>query len=330
MLECVRDVFDRYLLLLGKPEDQAGVDRARARGHDEPLERREAHRRVHRVALDDGGQGGACAQVARDHADARAGVSHELDRASPGVAVTQPVEAKATHVPPCSPFEWHGVRGRRFGQARVEGGIEAPHRRHVAQALADDVGGPKTSRLMEGRHGDQRSKRFGGGRVQARRTGEIGTRRERSGGRPRRIGRVRSARNRLRAAGSNSPRTAGRSSACNSWSSALRTRNLRLEDPAFTISRFMARLSAPYPVGDLGGILAVHAGIGAGLESCVLHLLAESSGPLPKARNTVDDVNDQVKAVDVVEHRHVEGSRSRALFLDNPVHAGWHGWCGGT
>ena len=58
----------------------------------------------------------------------------------------------------------------------------------------------------------------------------------------------------------------------------------------------------------------MRAGIGAGAESCVLHLLAETRGPLAETGNTVDDVHDQVKAVEVIEHGHVEGSCRGALF----------------
>ena len=133
--------------------DQARVDRARAGGHHEPLQGSEAHRRVDRPALDDGGQRGPRAEVAGDQADTRAGVSHELDRAPPRVAVAQTVEAEATHTQPGPPFEWHGVGGRRLGQSRVKGGVEAAHRRHVAQDLADEIDGSEAGRLVEGRQG---------------------------------------------------------------------------------------------------------------------------------------------------------------------------------
>ena len=86
-------------------------------------------------------------------ADTGAGVSHELDRPSPRVAVAQTVEAKATYTQPFPPFEWHGVRCRCFGKVGVKGGIETPHSWHITEDLADDVGGPETRRLVERRKG---------------------------------------------------------------------------------------------------------------------------------------------------------------------------------
>ena len=56
----------------------------------------------------------------------------------------------------------------------MKGGIEACHRRHVAQDPADDVGGPQTGRLMEGRQGNESAENFFGGAVQRCRTGKVG------------------------------------------------------------------------------------------------------------------------------------------------------------
>ena len=130
VLERVGDVADRNPLLLGQPQDQARVDRARAGRHDESLQGREPHRRVDRSAFDDGSQGGTRTQMAGDHADASAGVSHELDRPSPRVAVAQTVETKATHAP-SSP----AIRvARRTWPTLRAGWSERPYRSRPPQA----------------------------------------------------------------------------------------------------------------------------------------------------------------------------------------------------
>src|SRR3954453_20591364 len=58
----------------------------------------------------------------------------------------------------------------------------------------------------------------------------------------------------------------------------------------------------PGPVRDLGRVLALRAGMGGGRQTRVDHLLAESGRALAETRNTIDHVNDQVEAVDVVTH----------------------------
>src|SRR4051794_10601066 len=56
MLERVVELLERDAGVALEPDQQAGIDAARAGGHDEALERREAHRRVDRAAARDRAQ----------------------------------------------------------------------------------------------------------------------------------------------------------------------------------------------------------------------------------------------------------------------------------
>ena len=78
--------------------------------------------------------------------------------------------------------------------------------------------------------------------------------------------------------------------------------------PALTARR-------PGPVADLGRVLAVLVGVGAGEQPPVDHLLAQGRRALAQARHPVDDIDDQPEAVEVVAHGHVEGRRDRPLLL---------------
>src|SRR5437868_8011407 len=57
------------------------------------------------------------------------------------------------------------------------------------------------------------------------------------------------------------------------------------------------------------------AGVGTDAQAGVGHPLPQVGGGGGQAGDAVDDVDDQVVAVDVVEHRHVEGRGRGALLL---------------
>jgi hypothetical protein len=69
------------------------------------------------------------------------------------------------------------------------------------------------------------------------------------------------------------------------------------------------------PVGDVGVVVAVDPAPGAGVEAGVDHGLAEGAGAGGQAGGPVDDVEDELVAVQVVEHDHVEGSGGGAFFF---------------
>ena len=55
--------------------------------------------------------------------------------------------------------------------------------------------------------------------------------------------------------------------------------------------------------------------VGAVAQSLVDHLLAQVGGALAERGYAIDHVDDEVEAVEVVEHHHVERRRRRALLL---------------
>ena len=71
----------------------------------------------------------------------------------------------------------------------------------------------------------------------------------------------------------------------------------------------------PLPVPDLGQVLAVGGDILAVLHQLILHLLNEIGGSVAQLGQTLDCVDDQVEAVDVVLYPHIEGSGDGALLL---------------
>src|SRR6266545_4480764 len=121
---------------------------------------------------------------------------------------------------------------------------------------------------------------------------------------------------RATSASSAPPPGAGRSweaATVSSWSS---TRSFRLLEPALTTRiRIGAALLAPGPAADLGGVLPVLAGVGAAGHPPVGHQLAHVAGAGRQPGHPVDDVHDQVEAVQVVQHHHVERRGGGALLL---------------
>src|SRR5919204_4848767 len=85
-------------------------------------------------------------------------------------------------------------------------------------------------------------------------------------------------------------------------------------DPALR-TRTLKRLVGPFPVEDLGGVLAVVARVLAAAQARVDHLLPNVRRPGSERRHAVDDVDDEVVAVEGVEHDHVERRRRGPIFL---------------
>ena len=136
-----RQLGRRHPDVLGQPEDQPGVDAPRPRRHDQPVQGREAHRGVHRPPVPDGGQRGACPQVAGDDPHPVPAPAHDLRGPPRRVRVRQTVEAVPAEVPALAPLRRERVRERGGGQGRVEGGVEAGDGRDVRE---------------HGRHGSER------------------------------------------------------------------------------------------------------------------------------------------------------------------------------
>jgi len=133
--------------VLQKPQQQPGVDAARPRRHDQPVERREAHRRVDRVAVPHGGQRGTAAKVAGDELQALERPTEQLGGASCRRGMREPVEAVPAQAPALAPRLRQRVSMRCRGQRRVEGRVEAGDRRYVAEHAADRF--ERRQRLVE-------------------------------------------------------------------------------------------------------------------------------------------------------------------------------------
>jgi len=65
-------------------------------------------------------------------------------------------------------------------------------------------------------------------------------------------------------------------------------------------------------------VLSESADVALVLNESVLHLLLEINVRASGLREAIDDVHDQVEAIEVVEYRHVERSRDGAFFLVVP------------
>ena len=156
MLQRVRHLVDPEPAVLEEPEQQTWIDAARARRHDEALDRGEAHRRVDGATAVHGGQRGAGAEVAADHPQLLGAPVEQLGGAARGVGVREAVEAEAAERMALAPFAREGV-GRGGGrEVAVEGRVEARDGRSVRQHGGD--GGHRVER---------------GGLVQRRQRGEI-------------------------------------------------------------------------------------------------------------------------------------------------------------
>ncbi len=117
------------------------VDGAAAGAHDQAVERGQAHGGVHALAVLDGAQGGAGAQVAGD--ELMGLVAHHLVHGAPDEAVAGAVGAVLAHVVLVDDVARDGVAPGLLGHVVVEGGVGhddvAELGEHVAADL-DDVG----------------------------------------------------------------------------------------------------------------------------------------------------------------------------------------------
>src|SRR3546814_10401851 len=98
-----------------EPQQQSGVDRPGAGGHDDAVEWREAHRGVYGSPVDDGAERRAAAEVA-GHGAGAAGKSCNGRAAGGGPGVREAMEPEPIEVPPLSPRARQGVRAGRSGE----------------------------------------------------------------------------------------------------------------------------------------------------------------------------------------------------------------------
>jgi len=72
---------------------------------------------------------------------------------------------------------------------------------------------------------------------------------------------------------------------------------------------------APHPISDFGQVLAVQVDVSFVLDQLVPELLLQVDAPLAGLRHAIDCVHHEVEAVQVVQHRHVEGGGDSPLLL---------------
>src|SRR5262245_5200023 len=72
---------------------------------------------------------------------------------------------------------------------------------------------------------------------------------------------------------------------------------------------------SPFPTGNLRHVVAVTSDVLLVFDQLLMNRLLEVGSARTKLRQTIDYVLHQMEPVQVVEHDHVEGRRSRAFFL---------------
>src|SRR6185312_11529476 len=71
----------------------------------------------------------------------------------------------------------------------------------------------------------------------------------------------------------------------------------------------------PHPVADFRQVLAAPRDVFAVLGAFVAHELSQVGGPVTQPGHAVDDVHDEMEAIQIVAHHHVERCGRRPLFL---------------
>ena len=74
----------------------------------------------------------------------------------------------------------------------------------------------------------------------------------------------------------------------------------------------------PLPIPDFGHVLPIGGDVLRVLDQLVADELFEMGGGITELGHAVDDVGNQVKAIQVVAHRHIERCGGSALFFVSP------------
>ena len=78
---------------------------------------------------------------------------------------------------------------------------------------------------------------------------------------------------------------------------------------------FACLAQTPFPVADFRHVFAVFIDVLLVLDQLVLELLLQVDALVAGLRQAVDGVHHEMEAVQIVQHRHVEGCGDGALFL---------------
>ena len=183
VLERVADLGGGQPAVLQQPQQQAGIDGARAGRHHQALERGEAHRRVDRAAVATAAQRGAGAEVAAHEPQRRpAGRAARRARRArrratargsrSGAAASARATPRAARRSPRRPAAWRGrrcrsrpprarraararprrMRGERRGWCSGARSVSARERRHTSSSTRDR---PRGTARRRGRPGDR-------------------------------------------------------------------------------------------------------------------------------------------------------------------------------
>src|SRR5438309_4906163 len=79
--------------------------------------------------------------------------------------------------------------------------------------------------------------------------------------------------------------------------------------------RVRARVRVPTPVAHQRHVLAMAGDVLAMFDQPVAHFVLEVSAAAGELRQTIDDVLDEVEAIHILQHRHIEGARDRPYLL---------------
>ena len=143
----------------GRVAHEVRLDVAAARTHHQALERREAHRGVHRAVVQDRGSAAPVAQVQGHHAQPFRGAAEQLGRTPGEVPVARAVGAVSADVVLVVPGLRDGVAMGHRRHRRVERGVEDRHVRDVGSCsraasmparLAGTCSGASSTTLTQG------------------------------------------------------------------------------------------------------------------------------------------------------------------------------------
>ena len=154
VMEQVLQLVDRVAAAQQVQQD-AGVDVAAAGAHDQPLEWRHPHRRVHRPAVADRGRRGAVAQVQHDQPQLVQRPTEVAGRLVRDVLVADAVHAIATDTLADGHVPVEGVRRGGGREAGEERGVEDGDLRQSGIGVRSCADPGQRRRVVEGRELDQ-------------------------------------------------------------------------------------------------------------------------------------------------------------------------------
>ena len=150
VLQRLLDFIDRQTSVMLNPQNDPGVDAARACCHDQTLQGREPHRGVDRATEGHRSQRPTGTEVGCDQAQLFSRPAQELPRPPAGPGVAEPMKAVAPDAPTLTPRPRYCIRrclGRHGG---MEGRVETGNLGQVGSQGSQGVDGGKTLRIVQG------------------------------------------------------------------------------------------------------------------------------------------------------------------------------------